>query len=215
MEHFERRHNAILWFVSNCNSKVRMQIALDISKYYPLHIYGSCDPLEGVSASERTKLYPYLRVTKFGDAKTCEPGSECEEKKLGSFKYYLAFENRNCTDYITEKLWRSLKKRLIPIVFQPGEDSYIRYSIPTKSILHMANFGNEARILSAYLWSMNTNFSMYYEHLKWTYVYMKTFFDIKITEPHRMCQLCKKLNTVKGRSSYAKIAGFFNDKCNS
>jgi glycoprotein 3-alpha-L-fucosyltransferase len=212
---FEKRINAILWFVSNCNSKQRIQVALDISKYFPLHIYGSCDPLDGLNESERKQKYPHLKVTKFANTKTCAPGSLCEEKKLNSYKYYLAFENRNCSDYITEKLWRSLKKNLIPIVFQPNEDSFIRYSIPTKSFLHLNNFKNDPFLLSEYLWNMNTNFDLYYEHIKWTFVYMKTIFDMGLTEPHRMCQLCKKLNTFTSKVSYAKIAGFFNDNCKS
>ena len=32
------------------------------------------------------------------------------------YKYYLAFENSNCVDYITEKFWDSLKHKLLPIV---------------------------------------------------------------------------------------------------
>ena len=34
LNNFEKRINAILWFVSNCNSKERLQVALNISKYY-------------------------------------------------------------------------------------------------------------------------------------------------------------------------------------
>lgn len=212
---FEKRINAILWFVSNCNSKSRIQVALDISIYFPLHIYGTCDPLGDMSESERKQKYPHLKVTKFENSKVCPFSSPCEERKLNSYKYYLAFENTNCSDYVTEKLWRSLKKNLIPIVFQPNDDSFLRYSIPSKSFLHLNTFNNDPVLLSEYLWKMNTNFDLYYEHIKWTYVYMKTIFDAKLTEPHRMCQLCKKLNTFTSRVSYAKIAGFFNDNCKS
>ena len=214
--HFKRRKNAILWFVSNCESKIRIKTALELSKYYPVYIYGKCDPLDGMSQFERKKKYPFLRVTNFIESKiSCEPGSECEEIKLKTFKYYLAFENRNCSDYLTEKVWRSLNKNMIPIILQPNSDSYVRYSIPFKSFIHLQNFNFDVKKLGSYLNSMDSDFKMYYAHLKWTYVYMNTVYDGKYTEPHRLCQLCKKLNTYTSRINYIKIADFFNDKCNS
>jgi len=97
---FEKRINAILWFVSNCNSKLRIQVALNISKFFPLHIYGNCDPLDGMDESERKQKYPHLKITKFENKKMCGFGSSCEEKKLNSYKYYLAFENRNYREFL-------------------------------------------------------------------------------------------------------------------
>ncbi len=35
---------------------------------------------------------------------------------LQNNKFFLAFENSNCSDYITEKLWRSLSYDIIPVV---------------------------------------------------------------------------------------------------
>ena len=66
--------------------------------------------------------------------------SDCENKLFSSFKYYLAFENRNCTDYITEKLWKSFEENIIPIVLQPSRESYSHFSIPKNSIIHMQGF---------------------------------------------------------------------------
>jgi hypothetical protein len=94
MLHFKKRQNAVLWFVSNCVSKYRIQVALDISQYYPVHIFGKCDPLDGMDKAERKRKYPFLRVFSMSKQVECGPGSECEAKKLASFKYYLAFENK-------------------------------------------------------------------------------------------------------------------------
>ncbi|CAF0723537.1 unnamed protein product [Brachionus calyciflorus] len=209
-ENFVKRENAILWFVSNCKSKLRSRVALEISQYYPLHIYGKCDLSKDFTESEIKAKYPYLKV--FSNEK-CSRDSECELEKFQSYKYYLAFENTNCTDYVTEKIWKSLNKHMIPIALQPNRQSYQSFSIPSKSFIHLEDYDFNVRQLTNHLNSINQDFSLYYKYLKWTYVYLKTHNDGKETEPHRMCQLCKKLNTFKKRISYKRIADFFNDRC--
>ena len=36
---------------------------------------------------------------------------------IPQYKFFLAFENSNCKEYITEKFWRSLHYGLVPVVF--------------------------------------------------------------------------------------------------
>lgn len=209
VENFKVRKNAILWFVSNCESKSREKIALEISRYYPVHIYGRCDLSDHMNEQDIKIHYPFLKV--YGDF--CERGSQCEEEKFRSYKYYLAFENRNCSDYVTEKVWKALNRIMIPIVFQPSRDSYQRYSIPSKSIIHLEDFSNNAKNLTDNLRKIDSNFDLYTEYIKWTLMYLKTFDEAKYTEPHRMCQLCKQLNIKEERISYQNISDFFNENC--
>jgi hypothetical protein len=211
---FKRRKNAILWFLSNCNSLKRIEIALNISKYYPVHIYGHCDPLSKPNYQANKHLYKHLRVfNKPSDE--CPFGSECENEKLASYKYYFAFENKNCTDYITEKLWRSLNKTIIPIVFRPDLDSFKRFSIPLKSLIHLQDFNFDTELLVNYLLKLDSSFPLYFSHLKWTYFYIRSLYEAKYTEPHRMCQMCKQLNELRSKNSisYTQISDFFNEKC--
>ena len=139
--------------------------------------------------------------------------SDCENKLFSSFKYYLAFENRNCTDYITEKLWKSFEENIIPIVLQPSRESYSHFSIPKNSIIHMQDFNYKSIELAKYLRSIDNDAEAYYNILKWTYVYLKPISDPSYLEPHRMCQLCKKLNTFTSRVYYKDLVNFFNGKC--
>ncbi len=37
-------------------------------------------------------------------------------KLLQDYKFYLAFENTYCRDYISEKFWNALKQDIVPIV---------------------------------------------------------------------------------------------------
>jgi len=206
---FKMRQNAILWFVSNCKSRKRIEIALEISRHYPIHVYGNCDILGGMNVNDPISTYPYLKQVDI----QCPQGSECEKKLFASFKYYLAFENRNCTDYITEKLWRSFDRRIIPIVLQPNRESYSHFNIPAGSIIHMQDFEYSTVKLTEYLKSMDSDFEAYYNILKWTNVYLKSFNSAEYLEPHRMCHLCKQLNTFKSNVYYKDLHKFFNGKC--
>ena len=54
------------------------------------------------------------------------------------YKFYLAFENSDCEDYITEKFWRTLNKTLsIPIVM--GKGNY-KALAPPNSYIHVDDF---------------------------------------------------------------------------
>ena len=77
----------VAWFVSHCSTpNNRMQYALELSKYIEVDIYGPCAKLK---CPRRSKT--------------------CFEKLDTDYKFYLAFENSNCKDYITEKLfWNGL-----------------------------------------------------------------------------------------------------------
>lgn len=141
--------------------------------------------------------------------------SQCEKDLLNSHKYYLAFENRNCTDYITEKFWRSMRTQLIPIVFQPNRESYSHQQIPASSYIHMQDFGGSAEALGKFLTIMDEDYERYYGFLKWTNLYLKIYDTQEYTEPHRMCQLCKRLNTVSSNIFYKDLNAFFTSKCDN
>ena len=71
------------WFVSNCNARNgRGRYAALLKKYIDVDIYGSC----GTKRCPRTN-------------------KGCFEMLKTDYKFYLSFENSNCKDYITEKLY--------------------------------------------------------------------------------------------------------------
>lgn len=72
----------IAWFVSNCVARNgRLNYAHELQKYISIDIYGSCGPLK------------------------CPRTEECFHLLDTKYKFYLAFENSNCVDYITEKFF--------------------------------------------------------------------------------------------------------------
>jgi glycoprotein 3-alpha-L-fucosyltransferase len=73
-------------FISNCDtSNNRMEYVNELQKHLSVDVYGSC----GTKQCDRsTEL-------------------ECFEMLRRDYKFYLAFENSNCRDYITEKFFRN------------------------------------------------------------------------------------------------------------
>lgn len=72
----------VAWFVSNCHARNnRLQYARELQKHISVDIYGSCGSLR------------------------CPRTKECYQLLDTKYKFYLAFENSNCVDYITEKLF--------------------------------------------------------------------------------------------------------------
>ena len=75
--------NKVAWFVSKCQARNRrLEYAQELSKYIQVDIYGEC-----------------------GDLKCQKGDDECFEMLRRDYKFYLAFENSNCRDYITEKFF--------------------------------------------------------------------------------------------------------------
>ena len=80
----------VAWMVSNCGAQPRMAFAETLKKYIKFDVFGRCSG-------------------KFGQPKGCGNLTAC----LKTFKFYLAFENALCEDYITEKYWGRLGKTLV------------------------------------------------------------------------------------------------------
>jgi len=75
----------VAWFVSNCGGfNGRMAYARHLQKYTKVDVYGFCGPLKCQRGNN---------------------GGKCVEMLRRDYKFYLAFENSNCRDYITEKFF--------------------------------------------------------------------------------------------------------------
>lgn len=214
---FKKRSNRALWFVSNCDSKYRLKFALKFSKIYSLNVIGPCNKYfqnEAISVSLLYIKNLFLRLSYyfFGQNK-CNRNSKCEFDLLNNNKFYLAFESTNCTDYITEKFWRTLAMGLIPIVIQPPKDSYERVA-PIDSYIHAQDFNYDPLKLANYLSQVSSDFNLYLKHVKWRFKY-EALYKLKDLEEQRLCELCTKLNVKPNENTfyYDSISNWFNSKC--
>ena len=132
--------------VSNCDAhSERLQFVKEVQEHFPVDIYGKC-----------------------GTKKCSYSSSHNCFKSLGKdYKFYLAFENSNCRDYITEKFYyNALGNDMIPIVMGARPEDYKRVA-PHKSYIHVDDFEGGPMQLANYLMKLEANDELYNEYFKW------------------------------------------------
>ncbi len=157
---------SILWIVSNCASASRREdYVKELSKYIRVDIYGKCS-----SSGKRFE----------GD----------ETNLMLDYKYYLAFENSKCDDYVTEKLFKILHFKdwynaPVPVVLGSNKTWYEK-NLPSKSFIHVDDFPSPEKL--AQFLKLNTTFE---DHTKWRLEY-EVILDKNLVE-----KLCVKLHEIK------------------
>ncbi|XP_031625079.1 glycoprotein 3-alpha-L-fucosyltransferase A-like [Contarinia nasturtii] len=157
----------VAWFVSNCDDKNgRLEYVMELQKFISVDIYGKCGPL------------------------SCprEDALQCFRMLDEDYKFYLAFENSNCKDYITEKFFvNALSRRVLPIVMGPPRETYEKIA-PYYSFIHVDDFKSPAD-LAAYLHELDEKDELYNAYFQW-----KGTGKI-VKEPIRFfCTLCERLH---------------------
>ncbi|EDS38396.1 glycoprotein 3-alpha-L-fucosyltransferase A [Culex quinquefasciatus] len=155
----------VAWFVSNCGARNgRLQYAHELQKHIQVDIYGACG------------TYKCSRTT----------AEKCFEILDRDYKFYLAFENSNCKDYITEKFFvNALNRNILPIVMGARPEDY-EASSPQKSYIHVDEFASPKE-LAEYLNILDRNDELYNSYFKWkgTGEFINTYF---------WCRLCAMLH---------------------
>lgn len=137
-----RKKKSVAWFVSHClTSNRRMQYAKKLGAYIDVDIFGECG--SGVKSSD-----------------------EMKSLLQNDYKFYLAFENSNCNDYITEKFFENaLKNDIIPIVMGAPKEDYLKVA-PPNSFIHVDDF-EDPEHLATYLKYLSSNAHAYNEYFAW------------------------------------------------
>ena len=72
-----------------------MEYVEELMKYIPVDIYGRCGDYP---CANKSGTFP------------------CDYKVATNYKFYLAFENSICVDYVTEKFFNNMLLPVVPIV---------------------------------------------------------------------------------------------------
>jgi glycoprotein 3-alpha-L-fucosyltransferase len=188
---FKNRKNEILWFVSNCHTRSkRHQIAEALNKSFPIDQYGQCSHI---------------------NKKANRLSAEDFERTLFEYKFYLAFENANCQDYITEKaFYNALAHGSIPIVFGSNEKNY-QSILPPNSFIHIEHF-KSLQDLAVELNRVSEDLKIFQSYHRWRVNYRLIVWPSNYYINDRFCDLCIKLYEDENQKSYENFAQWLN-KC--
>ena len=93
---------------------------------------------------------------------TCRHNEDCLLHLEDNYKFYLSFENSLCTDYVTEKFYRTLSLDLVPVVMAGADYSHFA---PPGSYIDTRHFASPAA-LAQELWR-RAEAEEYYQHFWW------------------------------------------------
>ena len=157
-----------------------------LQEYIPIDVYGGCS----------TRYH--------AEAKICPRNSEnCTQIKK-RYKFFLAFENSFCKDYISEKFYETiLDGNVVPVGL--GGADYKSLAI-RKSYINALDF-DTVEDLANHLKMLDKNNTAYNEHQKWRESY-------KLGKPKAWsCEICRMANEKKLlRKSYSDLGTWYGEK---
>ncbi|XP_059139028.1 3-galactosyl-N-acetylglucosaminide 4-alpha-L-fucosyltransferase FUT3-like [Physella acuta] len=181
---YDDKSKNIAWFVSHCDTwGLREVYVRRMSSVLPVDIFGLCGNLTcGLRHRDN-------------DTSLCLPMLSKE------YKFYLAFENSLCKDYVSEKFFKLFKDvDIIPVV--RGGFDYKKY-LPSGIFVDAADFSSPEE-LARYLLELGSDKKRYTEMLRrknrWRYV----------PAGRVQCALCERMHTDQRSARIESIKDKFN-----
>ena len=137
-----------------------------------------------------------------------DKGGGCKINLSKYYKFYLAFENSICKDYISEKLYHLFKDDtdFVPVV--RGAPN-VKAMFPANTLILTVDY-NSPEELAHYLKELGANKTTYLSYLKGKdkYINKSDFYTLG------MCSLCDKLNNkFKRRTRLDILQLMSNEQC--
>ncbi|XP_046340694.2 glycoprotein 3-alpha-L-fucosyltransferase A-like [Haliotis rufescens] len=192
------KKGTVAWMVSNCKTiSRRMEYVLELSKYIQVDIYGRCGNIKCPRSDDES----------------------CLKHISKKYKFYLAFENAFCKDYITEKFFRYFNSDMILVTRGGGNYTAVA---PSGTFINTADFVSPQR-LAQRLAELADSERDYVNILRLKDLYQSVWEEHPIVrdghivymtyhyEAMPMCELCDRLWHVdKYRTFYTDIEKWFD-----
>lgn len=127
------------------------------------------------------------------------------EALIPTYKYYIAFENSFCHDYVTEKFFQNYNASWI-LVVRGGAD--YRRLLPENTYINTADFTNISSLVD-YLTELGNDKERYTRFLR----NKDHYYSIRWPN-NRNCEICRRLNNLeKYRKTYRSMVDFISGQC--
>ena len=170
-----------LWYISACNDdrSLRVQYGKQLQVYFPVRIRGDCGPQDQPNESLPRAYFGVPMTTKHNEA-------------LNKYKFYLAFENTFCKEYVTEKVFKLFDDDVTTIPVVRGYGPY-KELLPPHSYIDVADFATP-RDLANHLKKLDSNDTLYMEYFEWRKKtkcnnYFKSMYELPCRVCNKMCEL--------------------------
>jgi len=141
-----KKPKLVAWIASNCDTHSdREDYVTELKKHIQVDVYGKCGDQE------------------CGPANGGASNVECDAMIEENYKFFLAFENSLCTDYVTEKFYRTLSRLIVPVVL--GSANYTRLA-PPGSFINALNYPSPSD-LAKELKRLAGDHNAYDQHFWW------------------------------------------------
>ena len=173
-----RSHLAI-WMVSNCYPvNKRWKYVQALQKHIQIDVYGKCG----------THTLPNCHLLKHAEAfHKCKA---YDEQVISQYKFYLAFENSFCEDYVTEKAFVATRGAFHPLPILMGGGDYEHY-LPPNSYLDVRNFSSPEALVK-WVRYLDQNDQAYNSYFRWKNRYYCVW-------PDYFCSLCKSIHGLRNK----------------
>ena len=176
-DYWSGKTKGAFWAVSHCvTTSKREKLAVELAKYIPVEMSGGCQFKE-IKHFNNCNRSP----EKFHEVFD----SKCEEAVERNFKFYFAFENSLCHEYVSEKFYRTATMDIIPVVFNGVDMVKIA---PDHSYIDAKDF-KTVQELGEYLQKVASDKDLYNSYFTWKSEYVAIY-----TFGKGFCNLCAKLN---------------------
>lgn len=132
-------------------------------------------------------LKSYTRVDIYGKCGSAVCSRDIMESCLRPYKFYLAFENALCIDYVTEKSFGRYTANETVIPVTRGTLNYSLF-LPPGSYIDTANF-RKISDLAVYIRNISRNTTILNDFMNW-----KKHYVLRETAKDVFCELCRRLH---------------------
>ena len=148
------KRGLVSWFVSHCNThNGRENYVKQLKKFIPIDIRGKC------SGRRQCKM-------------NLQSDSLCPSaiSTMNSYKFYLSFENSNCVDYITEKVYKVLVPGMATVPIIMSGVTNLKEILPPHSFIDARSFESPEE-LAKFLLMLDNNDKLYNQYFAWRSAY--------------------------------------------